>query len=72
MTKWEEFAKTKGILKKKRSKLIYDQPTDSWIPRYGKDSIGKLNKERDIIREDDGNEDPFKEAARERKISKVK
>lgn len=72
MTKWEEFAKSKGIQKKKKSKLVHDQATDSWVPRYGKDSIGKLNKKRDIIREDDGTKDPFKEAERERKISKVR
>lgn len=72
MTKWEEFAKSKGIVKKKKSKLVYDQATDSWLPRYGKDSIGKLNKQRDIIREHDGENDPFKEAERERKINKVK
>lgn len=42
------------------------------MPRYGKDSIGKLNKKRDIIRDDDGSKDPFKEAERERKIKKVR
>lgn len=34
-TKWELFAKTKGIQKRKKDKLVYDEVTKEWKPRYG-------------------------------------
>lgn len=34
-TKWESFAKNKGIQKRKKDKLIYDESTNEWKPRYG-------------------------------------
>ena len=38
LTKWEKFAKEKGIVKKKRSKLAFDEATQDWkrIHGYGK------------------------------------
>lgn len=35
LTKWEEFARTKGIRKKKRDRLVLDKNTQEWKPRYG-------------------------------------
>ena len=34
-TKWEQFAEKKGILKKKRSRMVYDEESESYKPRYG-------------------------------------
>lgn len=34
-TKWERFARTKGIKKKKRSALVYDEEIGDYVPRYG-------------------------------------
>jgi len=34
-SKWEEFAKRKGIAKKKRERMILDKNTQEWKPRYG-------------------------------------
>lgn len=35
-TKWEQFAKRKGIKSnKEREKLIWDEATRKWVPRYG-------------------------------------
>lgn len=34
-TKWQEFAKAKGITKRKKDKLIWDEKTKGWHPRYG-------------------------------------
>jgi len=39
MTKWEKFAKEKGIKKRKRSKLVYDEQTDEWKRRHGYDRV---------------------------------
>lgn len=35
MTKWEKFAQAKGIVKKKRSKLEFDDEAGEWRRRYG-------------------------------------
>lgn len=36
MTRWEKFAKDKGILrKKKRSRMVFDEVVDDWVPRWG-------------------------------------
>ncbi|KNC79064.1 hypothetical protein SARC_08531, partial [Sphaeroforma arctica JP610] len=34
-TKWEQFAETKGIQKIKRSKMVIDETTQEYAPRYG-------------------------------------
>lgn len=37
LTKWEKFAKEKGIVKKKRSKLAFDEATQDWKRIHGYD-----------------------------------
>ena len=34
-TKWEQFATQKGITKKKRSKLVFDEGEQDWKRRFG-------------------------------------
>lgn len=34
-TKWQKFAEMKGIKKKKQSRLVYDDETKQWVPRWG-------------------------------------
>ena len=38
-TRWEEFAKAKGITKQKRSQKVWDDPSQSWKPRHGYDRV---------------------------------
>ena len=75
MTKWEKFAKDKGIKKRKRSKMVFDEQTDEWKRRHGYDRAGDANK---IIIMDGkwseegghggkGSEDPFTKEEREKK-----
>ncbi|XP_022114034.2 ribosome biogenesis regulatory protein homolog [Pieris rapae] len=35
LTKWQEFAKAKGITKTKKSKLEWDEQLQKWVPLYG-------------------------------------
>ncbi|CAG8525997.1 7898_t:CDS:2 [Ambispora leptoticha] len=35
LTRWEKFAKAKGIQKRKKDKLIYDEEKGEWVPRWG-------------------------------------
>lgn len=34
-TRWERFARTKGIKRKQQSPLVYDEEVGEYIPRYG-------------------------------------
>jgi len=71
-TRWEKFAQEKGIVKKKRSKMVWDETTQQWAPRYG---YGRANNAKDAPENwvveakpgDDGSVDPFEAKANERK-----
>lgn len=48
-TKWEKFAEARGIKKKtKRERMIWDESTGKWRPRWGKDR-GNNNEEQWIM-----------------------
>ncbi|AFN83566.1 hypothetical protein EROM_081500 [Encephalitozoon romaleae SJ-2008] len=34
-TRWERFARSKGIKKKKKSQIVYDKEIGDYVPRYG-------------------------------------
>lgn len=44
LTKWERFRLEKGMpaAKEKRSRMVYDEVTQDWVPRYGMGSIKKI------------------------------
>jgi len=72
MTKWEKYALEKGITKKKKNKVEWDEQLQKWIPRFGFRSV-EADNEKDWLIEvgdhQDPNEDPFlkkKDAKRER------
>jgi regulator of ribosome biosynthesis len=35
LTKWQQFAQKKGIVKKKQSKFVWDETKQDWGRRYG-------------------------------------
>ena len=68
-TKWEIFAQRKGIQKRKRSKLEFNEQTDDWRRRYG---YKRVRDENDIpILEakasDEVGSDPFAQRISEKK-----
>eukprot|EP00250_Pteridium_aquilinum_P033836 c6447_g1_i1 orf=133-1173(+) len=68
-TKWEMFAQKKGIQKRKRSKLEYDEQNQEWRRRYGYKRVGD---ERDIPiidakSTDELGSDPFAQRRAEKK-----
>jgi regulator of ribosome biosynthesis len=77
LTRWEKFAASKGIVKKKRSKMVWDEHNQQWAPRYG---YGRANNPKDAPENwvveakhgDDGSVDPFEERAKDRKEAKQK
>lgn len=60
-TKWELFAKMKGIKNRKKDKRVFDEQTGTWKRRHGYD---RVNDDKDIPiieakQTDDPGEDPF-------------
>ncbi|XP_040996572.1 ribosome biogenesis regulatory protein homolog isoform X1 [Juglans microcarpa x Juglans regia] len=73
-TKWELFAKARGIKKRKKDKISYDEPAGTWKRRYGYD---RANDEENIpIIEakitDEPGEDPFakRQADKRKRVEK--
>lgn len=69
LTKWEQYAKEKGIQKKKRDRLVLDEATGEYVPRYGKGSRNALDKDV-ILPHKEGMGDkwnPFLEKKKEKK-----
>lgn len=73
-TKWEQFAAAKGIVHKRKSRLVYDEKTGEYRPRFGRNRRTDNTTEFDGIVPakpgvDDfqGAEDPFTRARRERR-----
>jgi len=73
-TKWEKFAKVKGITKKKKERMAFDDSTGELRPRYGFNRNDDLNDEWVIESKpnDDPEVDPFtaKEQKKKEKVTK--
>jgi len=72
-TKWEKFARDKGITKKKKERMVYDENDDEYKPRYGYKRTNNGILDMPVIEVKKG-EDPFAdpwEAAREDKKLRV-
>ncbi|KAL3912641.1 MAG: hypothetical protein SGILL_006803 [Bacillariaceae sp.] len=74
-TKWEKFAKAKGIAlnKEKRSRKVFDEASGDWMYRHGYEKANKKDKEWPIM-EVGANDDPFEdpwEKKREAKKARV-
>ncbi|CAL5025887.1 unnamed protein product [Urochloa decumbens] len=69
LTKWELFAKAKGITKRKKNKREWDEQTQSWKRTYGYD---RVNDDKDIPiidakATDEPGVDPFAQRRQEKK-----
>lgn len=70
LTKWQKFAKEKGIKKKKKPKLIWDEESQKWIPRFGYKK-NKAEKEKTWVREIPQNADPNEILSKNKKKEKI-
>ncbi|KAL9957536.1 hypothetical protein ACROYT_G039177 [Oculina patagonica] len=66
-SKWEEFAKRKGITKKKRERMILDKNTQEWKPRYGYKRANDVTQ--DWLLEVPQNADPYEDQFEKKKSS---
>jgi regulator of ribosome biosynthesis len=64
-TRWEKFAKEKGITNKKRARMLWDEEAQEWRPRWGYNRAKGGMEEQAIVEVkpgDDPNADPWTEA----------
>lgn len=67
-TKWEKFAREKGIKKTKKGRMVFDENKEEWAPRWGYKRAGDdLN---DWVVEVKGNENPMEDPWTKRKQEK--
>ncbi|KAJ9070850.1 Rhodanese- sulfurtransferase [Entomophthora muscae] len=45
LTRWEKFAKAKGIQNKKRDRMVFDEESGEYRPRYGYKGINQVDKD---------------------------
>lgn len=72
-TRWEKFSKEKGIEKKKRGRMVWDENVKDWVPRWGAYSVKKNEDKNTPVMEHKKNadpyEDPFLRKSLEKKLS---
>ncbi|KAG8224844.1 hypothetical protein J437_LFUL005447 [Ladona fulva] len=59
LTKWQEYAKEKGI-KKKKDKLVWDDVVQKWVPTYGY-KRASVQRDKDWVLEVPQNADPYED-----------
>lgn len=54
MTRWQQFAAKKGIKPKKREgKMVFDEDTGEWVPKWGYKGINKKGEGDWLVEVDD-------------------
>ncbi|KAL9934134.1 hypothetical protein V8E36_007216 [Tilletia maclaganii] len=74
-TKWEKFARAKGINKRKKEKMVFDDETQEWVPRWGYKGANKKEEEQwlhPVKANADDDYSPARAAKRARKDRKLK
>lgn len=75
-TKWQKFAKSKGIAPKpKRDRLVYDEEKQDWVPRWGYHGKNKDDQEQwihEVPQGADASFDPIAKAKSAQKARKLK
>ena len=71
-TKWELFAKKKGIQKVKTPNMVYDEETGEWVPKWGYKGANKKSENEWLVelpseRPDQEDENPRTALKKDRK-----
>lgn len=70
LTRWEQFAKEKGIKNQKRERMVYDEQTDEYKPRFGYKRVKNGLEDQPIVEVKTGQDpfaDPWAEDRKEKK-----
>ncbi len=69
LTRWQKFAQEKGIVKKTRDRMVWDEDHKEWAPRWGY-KRARDSGEKDWLLEYKKNDDPSKDLFEERSLKK--
>ena len=60
-SRWDKFAEERGVDKKKRSRIVWDEASKDWVPRWGANSVKHKAEKQNWLIEVPANssEDPF-------------
>ena len=73
MTKWEKYKKEKGIIQRKRGRMVYSEIAKDWVARWGKGSIKKIENEANwALEEKEYGINPFDKKNQEKNLIKQK
>jgi len=59
MTKWQEYAQMKGVQKRKKGRMVWDEESKGWKPRWGYQRAN--NPEKDWLIEIPDQKDPYRD-----------
>ena len=68
LTKWEKFKIEKNITQRKRSRMVYSDIAGDFVPRWGKNSIKKIERDTNWALEDKNGQNQFDVLNSERKL----
>jgi regulator of ribosome biosynthesis len=68
LTKWEKFKIEKNITQRKRSRMVYSEIAGDFVPRWGKKSIKKIEKDANWALEDKNGQNQFDVLNNEKKL----
>jgi len=64
LTKWEKFRLANGLgRRRKRSRMVYEQTVDDFVPRWGPYSAKRIRDHMEIAKEEKDGEDQFEKAS---------
>ena len=73
LTKWEKYKQEKGIVQRKRSRMVYSEEVGDWVPRWGRGSVKKIQDQMNwVMEEKESGVNPFEQKSNERQLAKAK
>lgn len=73
LTKWEKYKQEKGIVQRKRSRMIYSEEVGDWVPRWGRGSVKKIQDSMNwVMEEKEPGVNPFEQKSNEKQLAKAK
>ena len=73
LTKWEKYKQEKGIVQRKRSRMVYSEEVGDWVPRWGRVSMKKIQDQMNwVMEEKESGVNPFEQKSKEKQLAKAK
>ena len=73
LTKWEKYKQEKGIVQRKRSRMVYSEEIGDWVPRWGRGSMKKIQDSMNwAMEEKEPGVNPFEQKSNEKQLAKAK